>query len=634
MSAAPRLSFALLVALALPLTLSACADDGANAPDDSAAIDPLDALEADATDQLFSLGGPAEAKGVSAARVIKRHFDLASMGHIKFQQLHRGVPVFGGEAIAHFDEAGRLRGFTDDLIGGVDVDVRPAYGADEALDIAASVALPWHAQSHAPTAALWVLRHKDQDHLVWRVQQQRTEGDGVPTMPVLFIDAHTGEVVWSYENLQTATCTGATNFYGTVSFECYTDGTSFFTENQADAVGTFSFGNTTSTVYYVSSASTTFGTDQLTKNAVEANFVAQETIDYYFTTFGRDGIDGAGGPADVTAHGVGYLTSYTSYSRNYVNAFWDGASMTYGDGDGLNSGSLTVLDVGGHEFTHGVTQYEANLTYSGEPGHLNESYSDVFGAMVERYARGEDLRTWLVGEDTWTPGTSGDALRYMNDPADDGVSRDFWTTSIGSVDVHYGSGVPNLAFYLLSEGGTHPRGKSTVNVTAIGADDAAAIWYLALTSYMTSSTNFAGARTAQINAATALFGATSQQVQSVTNSWAAVGVGSAWGAPAPTCTTRTYSGSITRAGRSVYAPSSTGVTAGTYPMSLALTGPSSANFNLALEKKSGSRWSAVATSAGSTSTEAISSYTGTSGTYRATVTSVTGTGSFSLTWCY
>jgi vibriolysin len=254
-------------------------------------------------------------------------------------------------------------------------------------------------------------------------------------------------------------------------------------------------------------------------------------------------------------------------------------------------------------------------------------------AEAQGGARGEDGRTWLVGEDTWTPGTSGDALRYMNDPADDGVSRDYWTSGIGSVDVHYGSGVPNLAFYLLSEGGLHPRGKSTVNVTAIGADDAAAIWYLALTSYMTISTNFAGARTAQINAATALFGATSQQVQSVTNSWAAVGVGAAWGTPAPTCTTRTYSGSISRAGRSVYAPSSSGVTAGTTPMSLALTGPSSANFNLALERKSGSRWSAVASSTGSTSTEAIS-YTGTSGTYRATVNSVTGTGSFSLTWCY
>jgi Zn-dependent metalloprotease len=630
-SAASRLP--LLLALALPLALTACADEGAAPDTEAPALGELDALEAEASDQLFALGGPAEAKGVQAARVIKRHIDLAAMGHVKFQQLHRGVPVFGGEAIAHFDDKGRFANFTDDLLADVNVDVRPAYDAAEALDIAASLALPWDAQTHAPTAALWVLRHKGADHLVWRVQQQRTEGVDDPTMPVLFIDAHTGALVWSYENLQTATCTGATNFYGTVSFECYTDGAAFFTEDQLEGVGTFSYANTTASVYYVSSTTAAFPSDQLTKNAVEAQYVGIETVDYFQTTFGRDGIDGAGGPADITTHGVGYIASYTSYSRNYVNAFWDGASMTYGDGDGVNSGSLTVLDVGGHEFTHGVTQYEANLTYSGEPGHLNEAYSDVFGAMVERFARGEDGRTWLVGEDTWTPGTSGDALRYMNDPADDGVSRDYWTSGIGSVDVHYGSGVPNLAFYLLSEGGLHPRGKSTVNVTAIGADDAAAIWYLALTSYMTSSTNFAGARTAQINAATALFGATSQQVQSVTNSWAAVGVGAAWGTPAPTCTTRTYSGSISRAGRSVYAPSSSGVTAGTTPMSLALTGPSSANFNLALERKSGSRWSAVASSTGSTSTEAIS-YTGTSGTYRATVNSVTGTGSFSLTWCY
>jgi vibriolysin len=163
-----------------------------------------------------------------------------------------------------------------------------------------------------------------------------------------------------------------------------------------------------------------------------------------------------------------------------------------------------VLDVGGHEFTHGVTENEANLTYSGEPGHLNEATSDVFGAMVERAVLGESSNTWLMGEDTWTPGTSGDALRYMNDPAKDGISRDYWTSGIGSVDVHYGSGVPNLAFYLMAKGGTHPRGKSTVAVTGIGADAAAQIWYSALANYMTSSSNFSAARTAMISASTAL----------------------------------------------------------------------------------------------------------------------------------
>ncbi|MFO0007589.1 MAG: M4 family metallopeptidase, partial [bacterium] len=107
----------------------------------------------------------------------------------------------------------------------------------------------------------------------------------------------------------------------------------------------------------------------------------------------------------------------------------------------------------------------------------------------------------------------------MDDPAADGYSYDYYTSGIGSVDGHYGSGVPNLAFYLLSEGGTHPRGKSTPAVTGIGADAAADIWYLALANYMTSSTSFSGARTATLNAAAALYGATSTEYTQVGNAW-------------------------------------------------------------------------------------------------------------------
>ena len=634
----------LLPSLLLPLVLLACNDEAVetDAPvftdGDEAELELAEEL---ALSALNAADGPIAQKGVQDVKVIKRQVDDLSMAHVKVQQAIAGVPVWGGEAIVHLQANGEVFALTDALIGGLNLDVRPDYDADEALDIAAALALPWEAQTAEPRADLWVLPAIDgennlaEPHLVWRVQQMRTEGVDDPTMPVLFIDAHDGSLVWSYENLQTASCSGATNFYGTVNFDCYTDGTSFFTEDQADTLGVFSYGNTTSSLYYVSSTTTSFPTDQLTKNAVEAMYVANQTHDYYVNVHGRNGIDGAGGPVDVTAHGVGYLSSFTSYSRNYVNAFWDGTSMTYGDGDGVNSRSLTVLDVGGHEFTHGVTQYEANLTYSGEPGHLNEAYSDVFGAMVERYSAGHSANTWLIGEATWTPSVSGDALRYMADPARDGVSRDYWTSGIGSVDVHYGSGVPNLAFYLLSEGGTHPRGKSTVAVTGIGADDAAAIWYSALANYMTSSTNFAAARTAQINAATAIFGAGSPEVDGVMNSWAAVGVGAAaggGGGTTPTCTSTSYSGSITRAGRSAYAPGSSGLSAGTNPMTVSMTGPSSANFNLYLEAKIGRTWTVVGSSTASGSTESLS-YTGSTGTYRVRVTSATGTGSYAISWC-
>jgi vibriolysin len=217
----------------------------------------------------------------------------------------------------------------------------------------------------------------------------------------------------------------------------------------------------------------------------------------------------------------------------------------------------------------------------------------------------------------------------MNDPVRDGVSYDYNSSAVASADVHYGSGVPNLAFYLLSAGGTHPRGRSTTAVTGIGADDAGDIWYLALSNYMTASTNFAGARAATLSAAAALFGTASQQYTSVGNAWTAVGVGAA--APA-TCTTTNYSGTITRAGRSAYAPSSSGTTAAAGTHTITMTGPSAGNFDLYLQKRSGRSWTTVASSTASTSTESLS-YAGTSGTYRAVATSRTGTGSYAIGWC-
>ncbi len=309
----------------------------------------------------------------------------------------------------------------------------------------------------------------------------------------------------------------------------------------------------------------------------------------------------------------------TSYGSNYVNAFWDPTAldMTYGDGDGVNSNSLTTLDIAGHEMQHGVTQFEANLTYSGESGGLNESISDVFGAMVERSVLGESANTWLIGEETWTPSVSGDALRYMDDPTRDGSSYGYYFTSVGSADVHYSSGVGNHAFYLLNEGGS-----PTTAVTAIDAADAAAIWYLALSSYMTSSTNYAAARTATLNAASALYGSTSTQYTSVDAAWTAVFVH-------PSLTT--YRSTLARAGRSTYNPSSTGLSVAAGAQTVALVGPSSADFDLYLQKKVGKTWTTVASDTGTGTIKNIA-YTGTAGTYRNYVISAVGSGTYTLGW--
>ncbi|WNG27505.1 peptidase M4 [Cystobacter fuscus] len=280
-------------------------------------------------------------------------------------------------------------------------------------------------------------------------------------------------------------------------------------------------------VYTASNGSSTPGTLKRSEGGaatgdahVDGNYdKLGETYNCYKNNFGRDSLNNAGATLISTVH----------YSRNYTNAYWDGTQMVYGDSDGVQSAPLGLSgDVTTHELTHAVTENESNLTYSGESGGLNEALSDIFGAYCESYVSGTWATTnavFMVGDDVWTPATAGDALRYMYDPAKDGVSLDYWTSSAGSKDVHYSSGIANLAFTLLSKGGTHPRGKSTTVVPALGVQKAGAIYYKANTDFFTASTNYAQAKTYLEQAAAALYGAGSAEVTAVTASLVAVGVG-------------------------------------------------------------------------------------------------------------
>ena len=211
----------------------------------------------------------------------------------------------------------------------------------------------------------------------------------------------------------------------------------------------------------------------------------------------------------------------------------------FGDGDGVNFSSLGVaLDVAAHEYTHAVTQHTAGLVYANESGALNEAMSDIFAAAVEDhvfYWPTAPNEKWLIGEAVYTPGINGDALRYMDDPTQDFVSRDFYPSRyIGSQDfggVHWNSGIANLAFYLASEGGGHPRGVTTNNVYGIGIDNAAKVFYGALHHRLLSTDGFAQAREKTAQEALALGGTAWKDA--VCGAWDAVGVP---GANAGSCT--------------------------------------------------------------------------------------------------
>ncbi len=224
------------------------------------------------------------------------------------------------------------------------------------------------------------------------------------------------------------------------------------------------------------------------------------------------------------------------YGNNYVNAFWDGAQMTYGDGSS-NSRPLVALDVAGHEMSHGVTEALAGLVYSGESGGLNEATSDIFGSMVEFYAAApSDPGDYQIGEKININGNNT-PLRYMYNPTLDGSSHGCWSTSTKNVDVHYSSGVANHFFFNLAEGtgatayGTSPVCGSAPAVVGIGRAKAEKIWYRALDVYFTSNTSYVNtsnpantARAYTLRAATDLHGTCSAEYKAVQAAWTAVNV--------------------------------------------------------------------------------------------------------------
>jgi Zn-dependent metalloprotease len=352
--------------------------------------------------------------------------------------------------------------------------------------------------------------------LAYDVVTRSVKPDQTPSVLHTYTDANTGAVLGSDDEIKAGE--GNSMYAGIVSL-----GTSYVAPNyllkDPSRGNSYTVNATTNAIF--TDADDIWG-DSLPTNpqtaAVDAHFGAQVTWDYYKFTHGRLGIFN---------NGVG-TKSRVHYGSNYVNAFWDGTQMTYGDGTG-NVHPVTSLDVAGHEMTHGVTQATANLNYSGEAGGLNESTSDIFGTMVEWYANNAtDLGDYLLGEklDLGAP-------RRMDKPSSDGSSADCWTSSVGSLDPHYSSGPLNHWFYLAAEG----TGAKTINGVAynstscngttfagIGRNIAAEVWYRTLTTKLTSSSNYLAARNGAILSAKELYGAGSPQCLGIQRAFAAINV--------------------------------------------------------------------------------------------------------------
>lgn len=256
----------------------------------------------------------------------------------------------------------------------------------------------------------------------------------------------------------------------------------------------------------------------------EAYDGAGETYDLFWNAFQRDSIDNAGLSLISTVH----------FQRSYDNAFWNGSQMVYGDGDEdlppdqrLFNRFTISIDIIGHELTHGVTQYEANLVYSFQPGALNEHMSDVFGSLVKQQKLGHNARSadWIIGEGLFTSNVNGVGIRSMKEPGtayndpvlgrdpQPGHMRDFVNTVEDNGGVHINSGIPNRAFYI-----------TAYELGGNAWEKAGKIWYVALSDRLSSRSSFQDAANMTLAVAGELYGANSLEQQAVRKGWTEVGI--------------------------------------------------------------------------------------------------------------
>jgi Zn-dependent metalloprotease len=510
-----------LLAAVATLTLFGCGSTEAPVTS-SRELDPVEGASAVIRAEQALKSQKEQGEQLVARSVIE---DDNGASHVRFDKLYNGLRVIGGDIVTHHGPEGALMDVSASNMNSLQaLNMRPVIDAAGATVLAESV---FNGKRVGPaTAELVISAREPVPTLAYEVVMEGFQPDETPSELHVLVNAHTGKVLETFDMVHTAAATGTGNslYSGTVSI-----GTNSITggyEMRDVTRGSFytvNLNNGTSGGSIFTDADNVWGngsTSSAQSAGVDAHFGIQKTYDYYKNVHGRNGINGTGGSGYNRVH----------YSTRYNNAFWQDSCfcMTYGDGDGTTFSPLTSLDVAGHEMTHGVTSRTARLVYSGESGGLNEATSDIFGSMVEFYAaNASDPGDYLIGEKIRTPGTAGDALRYMYNPGLDGKSANCWSSSVGSLNVHYSSGVANHFFYLLAQGSNASPASPTCNgssITGIGRSAAERIWYRALTVYMTSSTNYAGARTATLNAARDLFGAGSTQYNAVAAAWSAVSV--------------------------------------------------------------------------------------------------------------
>jgi Zn-dependent metalloprotease len=533
-----------------------------------AALDTTRGLAAD-----YSFHISTQHPGVAGQKITRAH------------HTYKGLRVFGSESVVVTDAAGaiisvsatdRRPGLSPSAAAPPLTDTTPVLSADDAIAVAAKSTAPRGTHRWPPSAELLVyplmtsvrkptaagkpeseLNATDLEDVVDHYElayyvKTRMAQDGKPVYYDTVVNAKTGAIIAQWLALKTVVGVGNSQYNGAVSINTTQSGATFQMLDASRGTGG-KFGGMAITnanhssannpnpgaIYsnnsntwgdgkqYINGGSTTDANGQTA--AVNALWGLMNTYDANKNVLGWQSLDGNNTSTYIAAH----------VDTAYDNAFYDDSCKCMYIGDGNSFYSLGSIDVIGHEMSHGVTASTADLVYSGESGGLNESNSDIGGEMVEAYARAGGAGTsipatgndWMMGKEI---SKSGQPLRWMYKPNKDRSSPDAWSTSLKNLDVHYSSGPNNRMFYFLSQGSNADPGteyyskylvKSPAAMTGIGNDKAYRIWFKALTTKFTSTTNYADARSKVLASAQELYGPDSREAIAVQRAYAAINVG-------------------------------------------------------------------------------------------------------------
>lgn len=491
---------------------------------------------------LFRVANPQEEWQI--AEIVK---DEIGMDHIRLRQQYKGIPIYNGELTMHAKN-GRIetvmgRGFPSPDLSSM----KPSIDRNDALRLVWEhlrlspqfVEIPFDQRKLLGLNQVelsLVIYHEEgratQEKLAYHVKAY----ENLASLKTYFFDAHSGEIIHEHQNIckfhggnlppDGPTTATAEDLNGELrTLNVYEVGGNFFMIDASKPNFSFSQSKMPNepkgAIWTLDAQNSSPQSDDFTtfhvanndniswidRSSVSAHYNAGIAYDYFKNTHNRNAIDGSGGNI------ISIVNVTDEENNNMDNAFWNGIGMFYGNGNQAFKPLAGGLDVAGHEMSHGVVQTSANLNYEGESGALNESFADIFGAMMDR----DDYK---IGEDVVTNLFPSGALRDMSNPNNGGSQLGEPGYQPSHVDeqyfgeennggVHINSGIPNFAFFKFAE--------------AVGKDKAEQVYYRALVFYLTRSSQFIDARNAVIQAAQDLYGA--DEVNAVKMAFDQVGIG-------------------------------------------------------------------------------------------------------------